>query len=81
MQMSSKEQVPRLAHHHAPRFSSQTALSREALETSKDRLLGHSLGVIVHMWMPWLPGQVKKVGASPVPLWIQSPHGHPENRE
>lgn len=38
------------------------------------------MGVHVRMWVLWLPGRVEKVGASPAPLWIQSPHGHPENK-
>lgn len=34
----------------------------------------------VHVWVLWLLGKVKKMGASPAPLWVQSPHGHPEKK-
>lgn len=39
-----KDQAPSFTHRHTPRFSSQAALSREALETPIDKLLDPACG-------------------------------------
>lgn len=77
-------QGPRLRLHLPP--GSQALLSGHALlggpGDTKRQAAGPSLGwgVWVHVWVLWLLGKVKKMGASPAPLWVQSPHGHPEKK-
>lgn len=49
MHIKVKDEVPSFTHSHTPWVSSQATLSREALETPKDKLLDPACGACVYL--------------------------------
>lgn len=60
MHIKVRDKVPSFTHCHTPWVSSQATLSREALETPKDKPLDPAFGACVPMWVLRLPGSGKR---------------------